>query len=284
MVAATAAFATMGALTHGLRDQFGWEIIALARSVVILSLIGTLAAAGGVRLRVLGPPALWVRSIAGTLSMLCVFYSFTRLPVGIVVTLLNLSPAWVAILSWPLLKRPAGKGVWLAIGIGLAGVALIQRPELAAGNLAVLAPLAASLALAFVMLALHRLRHVEKRATVFHFAAVSLVGCLAAVLVSGWTTTFRWTTEPLACVMLIGVGVSATVGQLALTAAFALGPPARVSVVGLSQVGFAMAYDVALWGHQYDAWSLLGIVLVVAPTAWLLVWERRVLNQEVAGT
>ena len=29
----------MGALAHGLRDQFGWEIIALARSVVISSFL-----------------------------------------------------------------------------------------------------------------------------------------------------------------------------------------------------------------------------------------------------
>ena len=71
------------------------------------------------------------------------------------------------------------------------------------------------------------------------------------------------------------------IGQLFLTAAFSRGTPARVSIAGLTQVGFAMAYDVLLWGHHFDAMSLLGIVLVVTPTAWLLIWESRFVSQEV---
>jgi drug/metabolite transporter (DMT)-like permease len=277
MVGAMLAFASMGALAHGLRNQCGWEVIALARSVVIVTLSGFLAVAGGVKLCFWRPPALWIRSIAGTASMLCVFYCFTRLPIAIVVTLLNLAPVWVAILSWPLLKHAVGKGVWLAIVVGLAGVVLIQQPRLSQGNFAILAPLGASFAIAIVMISLHRLKHVEHRTVVFHFAVVSLVGCLVAVLVSGFTTAARISPEPIVWLMLVGVGLASTTGQLLLTAAFASGPPAKLSVVGLTQVGFAMMYDVFVWGHRYDMLSILGIVLVVAPTAWLLVQEHRVL-------
>jgi drug/metabolite transporter (DMT)-like permease len=280
MIGAMLAFATMGALAHGLREQCGWQVIALVRSFVIVALSSCLVAAGRVRLRFREPPALWLRSIAGTTCMLMVFYSFTRLPVAIVVTLLNLAPAWVAVLSWPLLKHTVGKGVWVAIAIGMTGVVLIQQPQLARGNLAVLVPLAASFALALVMISLHRLHRVDNRATVFHFATVSMVGCLAAVLVSSLATSIRFPGQPLAWLMLVGVGVAATTGQLLLTAAFASGPPARLSVVGLIQVGFAVIYDVLLWGHKFELLSALGIVLVVAPTAWLLFRERRVLAGE----
>ena len=38
--------------------------------------------------------------------------------------------------------------------------------------------------------------------------------------------------------MLLTVGVCATVGQLFLTKAFRAGPPAKVSVVALTQAGF----------------------------------------------
>jgi len=134
MIGAMLAFASMGALAHGLRKQCGWEIVALARSVVFFALSGFLVVMGGVKLRVGRPSALWMRSIAGTISMLLVFYSFTRLPIAIVVTLLNLAPAWVAILSWLLLKHVVGKGVWLAIVIGLVGVVLIQQPQLVQGK------------------------------------------------------------------------------------------------------------------------------------------------------
>jgi drug/metabolite transporter (DMT)-like permease len=281
MIGAMLAFASMGALAHGLRKECGWEVIALTRSVVIVTLSGFIVLAGGVKLRFWQPPTLWIRSIAGTISMLMVFYSFTRLPIAIVVTLLNLAPVWVAILSWPLLKHAVGKGVWIATVIGFAGVVLIQQPQLAQGNFAVLAPLGASFFVAIVMISLHRLQHIDNRVIVFHFAVVSLIGCVAAVLVSGFTTTSQVSLVPMVWLMLVGVGLASTTGQLLLTAAFASGPPANLSVVGLTQVGFAMMYDVLIWGHKFDLLSILGIVLVVAPTAWLLFRERRVLAGEL---
>ena len=80
--------------------------------------------------------------------------------------------------------------------------------------------------------------------------------------------------------MLIATGIAATLGQLLLTVAFASGPPAKVSVVGLTQVGFAMFYDVAIWGHELEPLSLIGIVLVVATSGWLLYGERPPLVEE----
>ena len=73
--------------------------------------------------------------------------------------------------------------------------------------------------------------------------------------------------------MLVCVGLSATVGQFFLTKAFTSGPPARVSVAGLTQVGFGMAFDALLWGKSFGLSTILGTILVVAPTGWLL-WRR----------
>ncbi len=71
--------------------------------------------------------------------------------------------------------------------------------------------------------------------------------------------------------MLLGVGVSATVGQIFLTIAFAIGPPARVSVVGLSQVGFTMLFEMLVTHRSFNTLTLLGIGLVLGPTAWTLL-------------
>jgi drug/metabolite transporter (DMT)-like permease len=75
--------------------------------------------------------------------------------------------------------------------------------------------------------------------------------------------------------LLLGVGGFATVGQLFLTKAFASGPPARVSVVGLAQVGFTMLLEIAFWQRSFSAWTLVGIALVIAPTAWTLLRAGR---------
>jgi drug/metabolite transporter (DMT)-like permease len=43
-----------------------------------------------------------------------------------------------------------------------------------------------------------------------------------------------------------------------------------VAIVGLTQIVFAMVLDVLLFGRSFGPATLLGISLVVAPTAWLL--------------
>src|SRR5262249_56576139 len=54
----------------------------------------------------------------------------------------------------------------------------------------------------------------------------------------------------------------------------ASGPPAKVSVVGLSQVVFAMALEAVFSAEVLTPAKLLGTVLVMAPTAWLLLQRQ----------
>jgi drug/metabolite transporter (DMT)-like permease len=130
------------------------------------------------------------------------------------------------------------------------------------------------------MLALHQAQHVDSRAVVLHFAIISFITSSAMLLFAWGRTTVIVPDQTGAIAMLIGTGVAATLGQLFLTVAFASEAPAKVSVVGLTQVGFAMCYDVGVWGHRLGLLSLLGILLVVAPTAWLIYSERHPLVEE----
>src|SRR5207253_1566951 len=98
-----------------------------------------LAFASGTRLVFWKPLSLWVRSIAGSVSLVCTFFALTRLPVSDVLTLSNLFPVWVALLAWPLLHQTPSADVWVAVVSGVCGVVLIQQPHIAAGNFASLA-------------------------------------------------------------------------------------------------------------------------------------------------
>jgi len=229
-----------------------------------------LAWAGGVRLVFWRPRTLWMRSIAGSISLVCGFYALTRMPVADVLTVTNMFPVWVALLSWPLLGLVPTAEVWIATAMGLAGVALIQQPHLAAGNPAMIYAVVSSFTSAISLLGLHQLRGVDVRAIVAHFSAVSLVFCLAAWLVFSNDASPTAELNLAACSMLLGMGLAATAGQICLTKAFALGDPAKVSIVGLTQVGFGMLFDAAIWGRSFTPLTLSGIALIVAPTAWLL--------------
>lgn len=267
------AFAVMTALAHALDPYCDWQVVALARSGLALAFSTGLAVAGGAELVYFRPRTLWMRSIAGSLSLVCNFYALSQLPPSEVLTLTSMFPVWVAILSWPMLGHAPQREVWLGVICGLAGVVLIQQPHLAQGNLATLAAVSASFTSAVALIGLHRLQGIDPRAVVVHFSAVSLVFVVASFFAFETTRTVAepLVYQPHVIAMLLGVGICATVGQLLLTKAFAAGSPAKVSVVCLSQVGFGLLIDVYAFGYTFNAVTLLGMLLVMMPTAWLLL-------------
>ena len=277
MLLGAAAFASMGALAHAAGErQIEWQLIAAARATIPLVLTGAMAAWAGVKLVFFRPWTLWQRSLAGSFSLVCTFYSLTHLPVADVLTLTNLYPVWVGLLSWPLLGHLPTRDIWFATVVGLVGVVLIQQPHLAEGNVATIFAVIASFSSGVAMIGLHQLHEIDSRAIVFHFSAVALMFCLVALFGFGNRPDTSHLLEPASVALLLGVGVSSTFGQFFLTRAFLEGHPAKVSVVGLSQVGFGIVFDVLIWHRSFQFLTLAGIALVLAPTAWLLLRRGKV--------
>jgi drug/metabolite transporter (DMT)-like permease len=252
MLAGALAFASMGALAHALNGACPWLVVAIVRTALALVFAAGLALAAGAKLVFWRPGTLWLRSLAGSASLICTFYALPRLPLADVLTLTNIFPIWVALLSWPMLRLRPAPGVWGAVACGLAGVYLVQRPSLAGTSVASLAALASSLTTALAMIGLHRSQAIDVRAIVVHFSAVSLAICLVALAVSGEASAAFQLPNASTAAMLLALGVTATMGQIFQTKAFAAGPPAKVSVVGLAQVVFGMMYDVVVWRREFD--------------------------------
>ena len=270
MLAGSFAFTGMAAFAKILTDRCDWQIVAIARAGLVALLAALMAYLAGAKLVFLRPRRLWIRSIAGSCSMVCTFYAFSKLPMADVLTLTNTFPIWVALISWPLYGKPPGWKMWLAIFVGIAGVALVEQPHLESANAGVFAALAAAAFTGVAMLGLHSLKGVDPRAIVVHFSAVATVVCIGAYFAFPSSHDPAAVLEPVALLHLLGMAVSATIGQYCLTLAFGSGAPAKVAVVGLTQIVMGLALGVWLWGHPVDEVTVLGTLLVIAPTAWLL--------------
>lgn len=266
-------FAWMSEFAHQLGGHdIDWRIVALARSSLAFFFAFSLARACGAKLVFWNPGILWIRSTAGSLSLLCTFFALTKLRTSEVLTLTNTFPIWVAVLSWPLLRVKPGWPVWLAAGCGVLGIFLMQKPHFATlpgGQYAVVLGLLAAFLSAVAMLGLHRIKGVDAWAIVAHFSGVATAFVVLTWFV-GSPPDVEKVATPAVLGLLLGIGVTATVGQLCLTRAFTGGQPARVSVVGLSQIVMAMGLDLMFGGQPFDASTLAGIGLVVAPTAWVM--------------
>lgn len=285
MLASSLCFATMSACSRGAGDRADWRITAFSRAWLVFVMAWVVARASGVKLVWRGPGTLWVRSITGSISMLLAFYALTHLHVATAVTLTNTFPLWVVLLAWPAFGQRPTTGVFAALLSGITGVALVSgiagstlHQEVADQfSWASVAALASAVCSAIVMLGLHRLRKVHALAIVVHFSAVATVFIGAFTL---WTARYGNPIDlsPLRDLktdaLLVGIGVFATTGQILMTRAFHVAAPQRLSVIGLSQVLFALGFDVLIWDRKLEAMMLLGITLVVAPVAWLLARRR----------
>ena len=276
-------FAGMATAAHALRSNCDWQVIALVRSALPLTIAALFTLLDGARLVLFSPRILWVRSIAGSISLVCTFYAFTRLPPAHVFTLASTFPIWLALLAWPLYDERPSLQVWVSVLGSVLGVALMELSsstvemdtDIWQHGTAVASTLVASVSTAVAMLGLHRLRHLHPWAIVAHFSGVALLFSLAAFLLAFFVSGRNPAPAPApgagSLLLLLLVGATATVGQLFLTKAFTAGPPTKIAVVNLTQIVFAMIFDVCRGGHPFNPLMLAGMALVVAPTAWLMM-------------
>ena len=251
-----------------------WQTVAVFRAALVALFGAALAWQAGVPLVWFRPRRLWVRSVAGSCSMVCAFYAFGNLHAEDVVTLSNTFPLWVAVLSWPLYGQAPGWKMVAAILVGITGVVLVEQPHIEAGKLGVFAALASALFTAVAMLGLHRLHDIDPRAVVVHFSLVATVFCCGAFLFTPRSQPVERVLEAGILFRLLVIGVSATVGQMFLTLAFGRGAPAKVSVVGLTQIVFVMVMCAWAFDRSVNATAVVGTALVIAPTAWLLTRSK----------
>jgi drug/metabolite transporter (DMT)-like permease len=288
MLVSAAAFASMSACSHGLSDRCDWRIIAVFRGGIAFLLTTLLARSAGVQLVFRWPVTLWMRSIVGSVSMLFTFYALANLPVATAVTLFNTFPIWVTLLAWPVLGERPTAGFILALTSGIAGVVLIEYGKAPAEGAvaiagmirpAVAAALLAAVCTAIVMLGLHKLRHIPSLAIVVHFSTVATIACVGfafatPLLFPDWPLDWSTLSNPNVLLLLAAVGGLATLGQIAMTRAFGIGRPQGLAVVGLTQVVFAFGFDLAIWKYSFAFGEAAGLLLVLAPVAWLVARRR----------
>ncbi len=281
-------FAAMVVLIGLANDHVAWQTVAVFRATIAAVFATTLALATRAKLT-FGTPILWLRSVAGSLSMVTSFYALTHLPGSDVLVLTNSFPVWVALLSWPAFGERPTLGVIVAVLAAVLGVAVCNEFKFSTLQPAHFAAMVASAFTAVAMMGLNRIKGVSSLGVVVHFSWVSVAFCSMTYLMparEAETPKPLLPADLLPWLTLLSVGFAATIGQIFLTKAFRGGQATKVSVVGLSQVVMVMGWEGLVpegWGGRaFTAWQLLGAVLVLGPTAYLMIRERKKPKAEAA--
>ena len=262
MLAAGLLFACMGVFVKLGSPHFSSAELVFYRSVIGLATIYTVTRHQRLSLATPHWKIHLVRSISGFVAILLYFYAIGALPLATAVTLNYTSPLFLALLTTLWLKERAHWPLVLGIVLGFAGVVLLLRPTLShdrffAGCLGLISGILAGIAY-FNIKQLGETGEPEWR-VVFYFSLLCTIGAGFWVLFSGFHSI-----DQKGFLILLGLGASATLAQLAMTRAYGKGKTLVSGALAYSTVVFASLFGIALWGEVLTITGWLAIGLIAA--------------------
>ena len=211
---------------------------------------------------------LLIRSAVGTLGILCNFWAIGHMAIADANILNKLSPFAAIIMSIFVIGEIPGRFEILTVIVAFTGAAFIVKPGAGVASLPAIVGVAggvfAGTAYAFVRKL--GMKGERKEVIVLFFSVFSSVVCLLFMLPNfkpmSLTQLF----------ILIMAGVSATVGQMNITAAYTYAPAKEISVFDYSQVVFAALLGFLFFGELPDMWSWIGYVIIIGTA--IVSWRR----------
>jgi drug/metabolite transporter (DMT)-like permease len=208
------------------------------------------------------------RAVTGLVSMYLYFHALANLPLADALLLNYTSPLFVALTAAVWLKEPSTKARRWALLLGLAGVMLVFHPSSHIASLAGLAGLVSGMLAGIALTAVKQLSDSEPsiRTVVWFALLASIISAVPMAMQFVRPDAQQW-------LWLLATGALGSLGQLALTRAYALAPASQVSTLSYSTLIFAGLIGYAIWGERPDALGLAGALAIIG--AGILVARER---------
>jgi len=276
MLVAAVLFSFMGAMVKLAIQQYGVLEIVLYRSLIgVLMLYAFMRWRGGTLATPVARAHL-ARGTVGTAALALWFYATGALPLGTAMTLNYTSPIFLAALAIGFSLRAGERIDWRLVGaiaLGFGGVVLLLQPTVnAAQAVAAAAGLVSGVLSAIAywyVRTLGRLGEPEWR-TVFYFALSGTVLGLCGTLIKGFSPH-----DARGIALLLGIGLIATLAQLAMTRAYAYGHALVVANLQFVAVVAASLLGIAVFGDHIPLIGWIGIAVIIASGVLATTLVRR---------
>jgi drug/metabolite transporter (DMT)-like permease len=250
-----------------MQKAFFRNIVAAAVAIVILLRSGQRVT---VKKESLLP--LILRSAFGTAGILSNFWAVDHLGIADANMLNKLSPFFAILMSIFILGEIPNRIEWLSVLLAFIGAAFVAKPSSGIVSFPALIGIFGgfSAGTAYTFVRRLGLQGVKGPIVVAFFSIFSTL-----VLLPNFLMNYQ-PMSVLQLVFLIFAGCAAAGGQLSVTAAYQHAPARDISVFDYSQVIYAAAFGILLFGELPDVWSLIGYVIIIgtAFTKWYLVTQR----------
>ncbi len=255
MVASALLFALMSVAVKAASAALPNVVVVFFRSSAgLLTLLPFIV---GVDLRTAHVKEHLVRSLAGIASMYCFFYTLAHMRLADAVLLNYSLPIFMPFVESAWLGEEFPRRLWTPVLVGFLGVIVILKPGQGLVEPVALIGVASALFAAIAQVGVRRLTRTDPvPRIVFYFAIV-------ATVLSAFPAAANWVTPSGSLWWIVlAMGATATIAQLAMTRAYAHAPASQVGPFIYSAVVFAAALDWVFWRKLPDAYTAAGGILV----------------------
>lgn len=262
MLIASALFAAQAGLVKAALETLSAVEVVFFRSA--FGAVATLAYIGlrGHALRTPHGGAQLVLGAVGWVSLLCYFAALGLLPLGTATALNYTAPIFLTVFVALLGLHQTRAFAIVGVVVGLAGVWLLLKPSLAGQHWAgVTIALFSGVSGGVAYLLLSRLGNAgepEWRTSLYFSAVGTVLGGVAMLVLGTSINTGR------EVALVAGIGVLATLAQLAMAAAYSYGTPIIPATFSYAAVVFSSVIGTYFWHDRLDLSSWLAIGLVIA--------------------
>lgn len=268
-----ACFALQDALVKWMVTTYEVPQILFMRSLVIVLVSGVL-------LRFYRHPSILKSPYRGTVVLRAalmliawlLYYNAARyLGLAELTTLYFSAPIITVFLSIVVLKEAVGAGRWIACVGGFVGVVIAANPSHSPNLIPAAMCLAAGFCWAWSTILIRLVSRSES--TLTQMFATSLLFGLACAASFPWI----WKTPDMeGWMLMIGLGLVATLGQFLLYEGFRYAPASALAPVEYTGLIWAFVYGYTIWAEIPALNVFIGAILIVASSLVLVFWERRV--------
>lgn len=271
MLVAVLVFSVMDATLKLLTGQFPPMQVAALRCLTSLPLVSAwLVGRGALRsaLRVRWSLHL-LRALLGVVTLALFAYGVKALSLAEAYAIFFVGPILITALAAHVLRERVNGARWTAIGVGMAGVLVILRPS-GAGflTLAGLAVLASAVCYAGSAVSARVLARTDRPEHMSFWVMVLMAVAATALAAPDWHTV-----EARHAPLLLVLGLSGFVGQVAITEAFSHGDASVIAPFEYTAMAWGVAIDWLLWHALPDRMTLLGAAIIIASGLYLIRHE-----------
>lgn len=216
---------------------------------------------------------LTLRCVAGLLGVVLNFYAIARLPLAESSLLNRLSPFFVMLFAVLFLRERLRRIDLLALIFVFVFVLMIIRPGLNLNSFPAFCGLLSGVAAGGAYTTLRAMRgRVEPITIIFYFSLFSVLSLLCFWGQFVMPTPKEW-------MGLLGIGITASLGQFFITYAYRFAPATEISVYNYTSVVFALILDWLVFADLPDTWSWIGCIGIISVAIALFIYNRREMSQ-----